>query len=145
MKVRTTVGGLLVLAAFGLLAQPPSRSTWDGVYTETQADRGKDLYGGQCAGCHGDELEGDVVEHPSLAGGAFVYKWNGQTVGDLFERIHRDMPMDHPGTLTRQNAVDLTAFLLSANKFPAGDQELPGDLPALRQIRIDATKPGRKK
>jgi cytochrome c len=145
MKIHATAGAILVLAAFGVLAQPPSRSTWDGVYTEAQAERGRVLYSHECLDCHGDDLEGDVVEHPGLAGGAFVYKWNSQTVGDLFERIHRDMPMDHPGTLTRQKAADLTAFLLNFNKFPPGDQELPPDLTALRQIRIDARNPDQKK
>jgi quinoprotein glucose dehydrogenase len=61
-------------------------------------------------------------------------------VGDLFERVHRDMPPDKRGTLTRQKAADLVAFLLSFNKFPAGDMELPPDLAALRQIRIDAAR-----
>lgn len=144
MKILAAAGAILVLVAFAVPAQPPSRSTWDGVYTQEQADRGEDLYARQCAGCHGDQLEGDVVEHPALAGGAFVYKWNGLTVGDLFQRIHRDMPMDHPGSLTRDKAADVTAYLLNANKFPAGDKDLPTDLPELRQIRIDARKPDRK-
>lgn len=144
MKLRATVVAILVLAAFGVLAQTASRSTWDGVFTETQADRGQALYDRQCFDCHGDDLEGDA-EHPALAAGAFVYKWNGLTLGDLFERIHRDMPIDRRGTLTRQQAVDLVAFLLSFNKFPAGDKELPPDLAALRQIRFDAAKPDREK
>jgi len=62
-----------------------------------------------------------------------------------FERIHRDMPPDKRDTLTRQRAADLVAFLLSFNRFPAGDRELPADLAALRRIRIDATPPERKK
>jgi cytochrome c len=136
---------ILLIAALAVLAQPAARSTWDGVYTKVQSERGKALYDRHCLDCHGDELEGDVVEHPALAGGAFIYKWNGLTVGDLFVRIHRDMPMDHPGTLTRQNAVDLTAFLLRFNEFPLGESDLPADMMALRQIRFDASKPDRKK
>jgi cytochrome c len=145
MKTRARACAVLLLVALAVLAQPAARSTWDGVYTKAQSERGKTLYDRHCLDCHGDELEGDVVEHPALAGGAFVYKWNGLTVGDLFERIHRDMPMDHPGILSRQNAVDLTAFLLRFNEFPPGESELPADMMALRQIRFDAGKPDRKK
>ena len=52
------------LQRFGLLAQTPWRSTWDGVYTKAQADRGK-TYTRQCLECHGDDLEGDP-ENPPL-------------------------------------------------------------------------------
>lgn len=149
MKTRATACAILILGASGILAQSSSRSTpkttWDGVYTKAQAERGRDVYDHQCLECHGEELEGDVVEHPALSGSGFLYKWNGLTVGDLFERIHRDMPMDRPGTLTRQKAADATAFLLGFNGFPAGLQELPAELPALREIRFDASKPDKKK
>ena len=145
MKIAATAGAILIAAALGVLAQPPSRSTWDAVYTRAQAERGRQLYDHHCLDCHGEDLEGDVVEHPALAGDQFLYKWNGQTVGDLFARIHRDMPMDDPGILTRQNAVDLTAFLLRFNGFPDGAQELPPDPRALAQIRFDARKPDSKK
>jgi quinoprotein glucose dehydrogenase len=140
MPARASTGAILVLSAFGLLAQTAARSVWDGIYTKAQADRGKGLYDHVCEECHGDDLEGDP-ENPPLATPAFVYKWNSLTVGDLFERIHRDMPLDNRGTLTRQKAVDLVAYLLSFNQFPAGDRELPADLAALRQIRIDAARP----
>jgi mono/diheme cytochrome c family protein len=145
--MRRRVAALHSLAAaslvVGVLAQTPPRSTWDGVYTKTQADRGKDLYVRQCLDCHGDNLEGDP-ENPPLAASAFIYQWNSLTVGDLFERVHRDMPPDKRGSLTRQKAADLVAFLLSFNHFPAGDEELPADLAALRRIRFDATMPDRK-
>lgn len=145
MRRHAAASAILVAAALTMVAQTPMRSTWDGVYTAAQADRGRDLYEVQCAGCHGDQLEGDVVEHPALAGGTFRDKWNGQTVADLFERIHRDMPMDNPGTLTRKKSADLTAFLLSANGYPAGNQDLADDLAPLREIRIDEVKPAHKK
>jgi len=134
---------ILALAVFGLLAQSPERSTWDGIYTKAQAERGRVLYNGQCLDCHGDDLLGDP-ENPPLTSPAFVYKWNSLTVGDLFERVHKDMPPDRRGTLTRQKAVDLVAFILSFNGFPAANAELPPDLPALREIRFDAARPEKK-
>ena len=136
----------LVFVALAVLAQTPpvTRSTWDGVYTKAQADRGQTLYRQLCRECHADDLEGDP-ENPPLTSPAFVYEWNSLTVGDLFERVHRDMPSDRRGTLTRQKAADLVAFLLSFNRFPAGDRELPPDLPLLREIRFDATPTEGKK
>ena len=49
----------LVLAACAagpasLTAQtPPSRSQWDGVYTDAQASRGEPFYVENCSMCHG--------------------------------------------------------------------------------------------
>lgn len=120
------------------------RSVWDGVYTQKQADRGSELYGRKCASCHGDDLEGDVVEHPALAGGDFMWKWNGSTLAPIFVRIHRDMPINNAGSLTRDQSVDLLAYILSMNQLPASQRELPSDPAALSQIRVEAAKPDRK-
>jgi quinoprotein glucose dehydrogenase len=144
MQTPAAAGAILVVSVFALLSQTAARSVWDGTYTKAQADRGKNLYDRLCQDCHGDDLEGDP-ENPPLATPAFVYKWNSLTVGDLFERVHRDMPFNDRGTLTRQKAADLVAFVLSFNQFPAGDRELPPELAALRQIRIDATRPEGKR
>jgi mono/diheme cytochrome c family protein len=143
---RIALAILCGIGAFSLVLaqeQKPARSpsVWDGVYSQLQADRGKARYESTCSGCHGDELEGDVVEHPELAGGGFVDKWNGLNLAQLYERIHRDMPMDHPGSLSRETSIDLVAYLLSANHFPAGEYDLPHDLEILKQIRIERERP----
>jgi cytochrome c len=130
----------ILLACALACAQERSRSVWDGVYTAQQADRGHLQYDRRCANCHGDELEGDVVEHPELAGGNFRDKWDGETLGDLFERIHRDMPQSSPGSLSRDTTVDLIAYILGANKYPAGAHELPRDTPSLKEIRFESRR-----
>jgi cytochrome c len=131
----------IVIGVAALLAQQkPSRSVWDGVYTKDQAKRGQPLYKQYCASCHGDTLEG-IEMAPALAGGDFLDKWAGQTMGDLVERIRTTMPKDKPGRLSREINVDITAYMLSFNEFPAGETELPRDAQVLKQIRIDATKP----
>jgi mono/diheme cytochrome c family protein len=71
----------------------PTKSVWDGVYTQAQADRGKQGYAEQCASCHGPELTGGEMA-PALAGGEFLAGWDGLTVGDLFERIRISMPQN---------------------------------------------------
>ena len=136
---------LLVVAGVGLLAVSLSaaqdgakRSVWDGVYTEAQAMRGERDYGRSCERCHGVDLSGDpITETPPLQSAPFVEQWQGKTVKDLFDLIKRSMPADEPDSLTTRAYVDIVAYLLSANHFPSGSQELsrePGDL---QQIRIE--------
>ena len=66
--------------------------------------------------------------------------WNGMTVGDLFEKMQTSMPADQPGHLSREQNATLLAFILNANKFPAGAAELSTDGERLRQIRFEAAK-----
>ncbi len=122
----------------------PTRSVWDGVYTDEQAQRGEPLYREMCASCHGDTLKGSG-ETPALAGNTFLSDWNGLTLGDLFERIRRTMPQDKPGRVTRPQKSDILAYVLSVNKFPAGKTELPHQTEFLNEIRFEATKPDPKK
>jgi mono/diheme cytochrome c family protein len=134
------LAGVLVLAA---VAQQPSRSVWDGVYTADQDKRGADLYSQECASCHGLALNGGEMA-PPLSGGEFMSNWNGLTLGDLFDRIRTSMPADNPGTLSREKCADILAHILSVNQFPAGSMELPRQSEVLKDIRFDANKPEKK-
>ena len=133
--------GALALACAVALAQSASGSVWDGVYTDVQAMRGETAYLQECANCHGTGLEGGDMT-PSLLGGVFTSNWNDLTVGDLFERIRLTMPLDRPGKLTRQQNADVIAFVLRANAWPSGKTELQADAAALKQIKIQSSKPG---
>ena len=110
-------------------AQPPTKSIWDGVYSQ------------ECASCHGSELTGGEMA-PPLSGGEFMAGWDGLTVGDLFERIRISMPQNNPGSLSGQQNADILAFVFSANKFPAGQTELSNQAMALKDIKFEAKKPG---
>lgn len=126
-------------------AIPAARSSvWDGVYTQEQAERGKELYSKECASCHAETLTGGESA-PALAGDEFLSNWNGLSVGDLFERVRTTMPQNNPGKLGRSVNVDIISYLLTANKFPAGDAELPTDRQKLNLIKIEAVKPSEKK
>jgi len=127
------------VAVLTLGAQPPTKSVWDGVYTQAQADRGKTAYSEQCASCHGAELSGGEMA-PPLAGGEFTSGWDGLTVGDLFERIRVSMPQNAPGSLSGQQNADILAFMLAQNKSPAGQIELAKETAALKQIKFEAKK-----
>ena len=121
-------------------AQPPTKSIWEGIYSEEQATRGKGLYAQECASCHGGELTGGEMA-PPLAGGEFLAGWDGLTVGDLFERIRISMPQNAPGSLSGQQNADILAFMFSSNKFPAGTAEMPKEAGILKQIKLEVKKP----
>jgi mono/diheme cytochrome c family protein len=122
-----------------LQAQGAMRSIWDGVYTSAQADKGKALFGDNCAKCHGGTLDGND-EIPALKGSHFMADWESQTVADLINRVHTTMPMDDPGKLNTESATSVVAYLLQQNQMPAGNTAL-NELTSSR-ARIDAVKPG---
>jgi len=145
MKLRFAVIALIPFAAILTLhstvrAQPPTKSIWDGVYTEAQATRGKGLYSENCASCHGSELTGGEMA-PPLAGGEFMAGWDGLTIGDLFERVRISMPQNSPGSLSGQQNADILAFVFSSNKFPAGETEMPKEAGILKTIKFEVKKP----
>jgi len=133
-----------VIGAFPwkLRAQDATGSVWDGVYTQAQADRGRAAYNASCASCHGDQLTGGEIA-PALVGGDFMSNWNGLTVGALFERSRMGMPPGAPAKVPRDSKVDIVAYILSFNKFPPGEKELPAQTAMMNTIRIDAEKPGK--
>jgi mono/diheme cytochrome c family protein len=108
-----------------------------GVSTAEQADRGKVTYQASCASCHGANLMSRSDDAPSLSGPDFKIGWNGKTVGDLYDRVRTSMPMGAVGTLSDQQYVDIIAFVLQSNGYPAGHQELKPDPAALKQITIE--------
>ncbi len=131
------VSGLTVCLLVSLVAAlAASRSVWDGVYTSSQAGRGKTAYQQECLKCHGETLGGGEAG-PALAGQEFLQKWNGKTAGDLFGVIRKTMPSDDPGNLSTRQYADLLAYILSVNDFPAGSKELDREPAALNEIRIE--------
>jgi mono/diheme cytochrome c family protein len=109
-------------------------SVWDGTYTEAQARAGEAIYSSICAECHGEDLAGRE-QSPALAGLGFVDNWNRATLRQLYDMV-QDMPPDEPMTLEPKQYIDVLAYLLSANGFPAGAAALTNDRAALARIRI---------
>ncbi len=112
-----------------------------GVYSADQATRGQTVYVAQCAQCHGEPLAGTEFG-PALIGNTFATAFDGATIADLFDRIQTTMPQDNPGRLSRAETLDVLAYVLKNNDFPAGAVVLPGDAAALQSIKIDVKKPG---
>jgi mono/diheme cytochrome c family protein len=128
----------VVLAALLVAAQ--TKTTADSVYTAAQAKRGEAVYSAACASCHAADLSGKG-QASSLAGKDFNDAWNGQSLGDLFERIQTTMPADAPGTLRPAETTDVIAFMLSKANFPAGETELPAESAPLQEIKFVAPRP----
>ncbi|MEO8052350.1 MAG: cytochrome c [Acidobacteriota bacterium] len=143
--MRTWLLALLIIVVSSLVysQDAPSRSVWDGVYTEDQARNGQQLYNQHCMACHGGSLTGGE-QAPPLAGGEFLANWNGLTVGDLFDRIRTTMPLNNPQSLNRETNAGILSYILSVNRFPAGQVELPSRGEVLKLIRLEAERPSAK-
>ena len=122
-----------------VFAQAP-QTVWSGVYTEAQAFRGEKVADTLCAGCHGPGLDGGD-SGPKLVGEMFVANWSSQSVAELFAWMLEAMPADAPGTLTKEDASAVLAYILQLNKMPAGKQALSSDVEELRRIKIVSDKP----
>ena len=132
LAVAAITGALLGSA---LIAQAPTSVT-GGVYSAAQAKRGQAVYTDSCAKCHLDDLSGGATS-PPLQGNEFIGNWKGKTLGALFDEVRMTMPFDSPGSLTPAQYADIVAYVLSANKYPAGEKELDKDPAPLQLIKID--------
>ena len=115
-----------------------SRTVWDGVYTEAQAERGRERYRAICGYCHRDDLSGGGSEAgaPALRGPFFLNQWRDRPLVDLFVTIGTTMPRQDPDSLRAQVVIDVVSYLLQQNGMPAGDAELPPRLDPLRAILL---------
>jgi mono/diheme cytochrome c family protein len=121
------------------LGAQAARTVADGVYTDAQTERGLASYKAACLECHGADLTGDGFA-PALAGPEFLGNWTDLSVGDLFERIRISMPPSGPAGLKPEEKIDIVAYMLKYNKFPAGKTELEAKLEGLKQIKIEQKK-----
>jgi ankyrin repeat protein len=116
-------------------APAPTRSNWDGIFSEDQARRGQQVYARACAVCHLDTLRGDSVS-PPLVGPAFFARYPDMTLLEMVSAIRSSMPQNAPDSLGDQAYVDLAAYLLEMNGSHAGDSELKTDVAALESIVV---------
>jgi cytochrome c len=120
-------------------AKDHARTRRDGLYTPAQAASGKALYTRSCTVCHLDSLAGGVNEAPALKGQQFLSEWEGKPLRSLFGRIISTMPSDDPGSLSEQETLDVLAYLLQKNGYPADKKPL-GPPDALNKIQLVAAK-----
>ena len=104
-----------------------ARSIQAGVYTVEQARRGEQVYRDVCSTCH----------LPDWFSQSFLQSWSGNTAAALFELIRTTRPEDRPGALTRQQYVDVLAYIFELNGVPPGEEEMPSRKRALEAILIE--------
>jgi mono/diheme cytochrome c family protein len=105
------------------MGQPAAApSVLEGAYTEEQALRGRALYYEHCLHCHGETMAG-VDKASPLAGPQFGSTWNDAPLAALAARI-LSMPPEKPGTLSREQSVDILTYILWYNGLPLGDAPL---------------------
>ena len=104
-------------------------TTLDGLYTDEQASRGKDVYLNSCRSCH---------TPASHTGATFNKWWRGKHLSDLFAFVSTRMPKNDPGSLAPEDVADVMAYLLKMNAMPVGPNELPADADSLKKYRIEA-------
>jgi len=133
---------LLLLAGIPLASgQDTSKgSIWSGVFTDTQARRGEATYQSNCAACHGKTLQATNPDAPSLTLPSFGLSWHKKTVADLFTLMKTTMPLGAGGSLSDPEYLDIVAYILKFNGYPAGERELGPEVERLGQILIEPKK-----
>lgn len=142
-----TIAGASLLAA-GLLAGTVSTAwaetegdkagdskIWNGVYTAAQAERGKADFDKSCSNCHNADLNGGP-RAPALRGDRFMRDWVNGSAEVLFAKVRDTMPANYPETVSDEIKIDILAYLLEQNAFPAGKTELKLDDKELEDIQI---------
>jgi S-disulfanyl-L-cysteine oxidoreductase SoxD len=99
-----------------------------GIYGAGQAERGERYFAKVCIECH---------ETFEFSARQFDKAWVGKTAFDFVDLVKTTMPDDKPGTLKREDIIDVLAYILKLNAYPAGP-DLPDDDEKLRTIQIDA-------
>jgi len=132
-KILLAGGGLCIAlltstaAGAGDPPPPAKRTILDGIYTAEQVAYGENVFYGSCKRCHSTT----EWEHES-----FLRARAGLTVYDLYREVLETMPRGRPGSLTYQEYVDVTVYLLSRSGLPVGDRELGIDPDTLQSILI---------
>ena len=126
---------LFVAAAFAATPVQDAKTVWSGVYTEAQAAQGRAQYDESCSRCHASDLSGNVGG--SLKGDVFIRDWGGKNLEMFYQRMKTTMPRGAAGSLGDAAYLNVVAYVLQANGFPANPMaELKPD--GLQTIRIES-------
>jgi mono/diheme cytochrome c family protein len=141
----------LVLATVGLASALPivvgQQSSQPTVFTGAQAEAGRVAYEKTCGYCHtltllgrkGDSGEAPPLSSlstayqefiqkfgpvPALAGPEFVARWRDKTVAQVITRIQEAVGAFPPEGMTKETAVEITAYALQVSGAKPGPRPL---------------------
>ena len=77
---------------------------------------------------------------PAAGGADFTNGYKDGNASALYGKISMDMPSSAPGSLMPEQYADVLAYLLSINKYPAGQAEIPKDGAGLKAVKMAAPK-----
>jgi mono/diheme cytochrome c family protein len=126
-QLRAAIGliALGALAGAGSMrvdAQSAEPRIWQGVFSDAQAARGKEVFAANCVRCHAQDLTG--VTAPALKGDRFFQTFGSEPLDRLYLKIRDTMPPNYGDTVTDQQKLDAATYILQSNGFPSGPGEL---------------------
>jgi PQQ-dependent dehydrogenase (methanol/ethanol family) len=104
-RLRVCLFALLAITFFSIAAAA------QGTYTASQASAGATVYTQSCAQCHGANLQGQ--SGPPLKGRSIDRGY--PTAAKLYDFIRTQMPYNAPGSLSKTQYQEVTAYLLQQN------------------------------
>lgn len=126
-----------MLAAVSTAPVATTAGLGDGLYSTGQAARGAEAYRATCSSCHALDLRGNS-NSPGLRGIGFLFIWEGRSLGELYTSIRTTMPQESPNSLTQGQYLDILAYILEQNGYPAGGADLANASGALDTVVISA-------
>src|SRR5262245_4794744 len=111
---------------------------WSGVYSSDQASKGADVYR-SCRNCHGATMDGSG-SYPSLHGPQFFEHWREDNLDSLYLFIKTQMP-PRAEQLSESDSLNVLAYILQANDFPAGADLSTSSLPSIRFEAREGPRP----
>jgi mono/diheme cytochrome c family protein len=126
----SVAGWAAALLLSGTVAQGSAvqKTSNDGIYTKEQADGAKAQFDKVCAECHPFTVAGKKKSKDvPLGDEPFFQNWEGRALSEIISTIALTMPNDGSATVTEEEAVNLVAYILQQNSFPAGSAPLTKD------------------
>jgi len=134
LLIAFTLAVACLFPAIPAAAQTSEAKIWTGIFTNEQAERGKANFNIACVRCHGADLAGQTA--PSLKGPRFIGAWENENLYKIFTKIRDTMPPNYGTLLPDNDKLEVLTYILRANDFPTGSQELTINPELLENVQI---------
>ncbi len=142
--MRSRARGTIAFAfALGTSAFAIPAGAATGGYSPAQAAAGATVFAANCATCHAANLTGG--SGPALVGASFhaSLQSNYKTAAQLYDFIHKQMPLNAPGSLSASNYLAVTAYVIKSNGFEATKNTLTvASAPSIKLAGVSTNENG---